>query len=71
MTGKVVSQKNLDDFSFARNAIMSQSSLASSAWDWYKEKVGIWGSNSFVASGLLEQINTTKDTSDFLWYTTR
>ena len=68
---KVVSQKTLDDVSFVRNTITRKSSLASSAWDWYKERVGIWGSNSFTASGLLEQINTTKDASDFLWYTTR
>ncbi|KAL7098815.1 hypothetical protein ACP275_09G042400 [Erythranthe tilingii] len=33
-------------------------------------KVGVWGNNSFDASGLLEQINTTRDISDFLWYTT-
>nr|XP_027105178.1 beta-galactosidase 6-like [Coffea arabica] len=69
-TAKVVSQKTLDDVSFVRNTITRKSSLASSAWDWYKERVGIWGSNSFTASGLLEQINTTKDASDFLWYTT-
>ncbi|KAH6829037.1 beta-galactosidase 8 [Perilla frutescens var. hirtella] len=45
-------------------------SISSSNLNWYKEKVGVWGNSSFKASGLLEQINTTKDTSDFLWYTT-
>ncbi|KAK6124416.1 hypothetical protein DH2020_041836 [Rehmannia glutinosa] len=68
-TAKVVSQITLgDDYSW--NTTMHGSSLSSSSWSWYKEKVGIWSNNSFEASGLLEQINTTKDTSDFLWYTT-
>ena len=73
MTIKVVSQKTLevDDASFAHNTVIRESSLESSEWSWYKETVGVWGNNSFVAPGLLEQINTTKDTSDYLWYTTR
>ncbi|KAK4361057.1 hypothetical protein RND71_020009 [Anisodus tanguticus] len=48
----------------------SVSILPDYPWGWYKEKVGIGNNNSFAASHLLEQINTTKDTSDFLWYTT-
>ncbi|KAL1362929.1 beta-galactosidase isoform X1 [Arachis hypogaea] len=28
-------------------------------------------SSTITASGLLEQINVTRDTSDYLWYTTR
>ncbi|KAI5656979.1 hypothetical protein M9H77_25772 [Catharanthus roseus] len=66
-TAEVISQKSPEDVSF----ITSGTSLVSSPWSWYKEKVGIWGNNTFVASSLLEQINTTRDTSDFLWYTTR
>ncbi|KAL0353143.1 UNVERIFIED_CONTAM: Beta-galactosidase 6 [Sesamum angustifolium] len=69
-TAKVLSQRTLDDDVFTWNITMHDSSLPSSSWSWYKEHVGIWGNNSFEASGLLEQINTTKDTSDFLWYTT-
>lgn len=68
---KVASQIALDDESFTRNITMDESSLSSAPWSWYKEKVGVWGNSSFEASGLLEQINTTKDTSDFLWYTIR
>lgn len=73
-TAKVTSQKPpLDDVSLSHNFIMSEYSLASSSspWSWYKEKIGVSGNNTFVASNLLEQINTTKDMSDFLWYTTR
>ncbi|KAA8515324.1 hypothetical protein F0562_018445 [Nyssa sinensis] len=69
-TAKVVSQRNLGDVAFARNTNLIDSTLASSRWSWYIEKVGIWSNNSFTESRLLEQINTTKDTSDFLWYTT-
>ncbi|KAK6932497.1 Beta-galactosidase, beta-sandwich domain [Dillenia turbinata] len=55
-----------------RNVVHSTtvSDFSQSEWSWYKETVGVWGNNSFVESGLLEQINTTKDISDFLWYTT-
>lgn len=67
---KVASQKTSGDDIFT-HITMLESSLASSAWSWHKEKVGIWGNNSFEASRLLEQINTTKDTTDFLWYSTR
>nr|AYP70305.1 beta-galactosidase 2 [Actinidia deliciosa] len=71
-TAKVVSQRNLGDLALSHSISVSvrELSLASATWSWYKEKVGIWGNNSFTTSKLLEQINTTKDTSDFLWYTT-
>ncbi|KAL8057574.1 hypothetical protein ABFX02_04G192300 [Erythranthe guttata] len=39
-----------------------------SSWSWYSEPVGISSSNAFVLPGLLEQINTTADKSDYLWY---
>ncbi|KAF8370157.1 hypothetical protein HHK36_031788 [Tetracentron sinense] len=69
-TAKVVSQRSLGDLSYAHPTTMRESLLGPSAWGWYKEKVGIWSDNSFTGSSLLEQINTTKDTSDYLWYTT-
>ncbi|KAK2969874.1 hypothetical protein RJ640_030183 [Escallonia rubra] len=71
MSVEVVSQRTVGDVALARNTSVSELSLASSKWSWYKEEVGVWSNNSFVASSLLEQINTTKDISDFLWYTTR
>ncbi|KDP20900.1 hypothetical protein JCGZ_21371 [Jatropha curcas] len=69
-TAKVVSQRNLDDASFAHSTSSKEISLEQTAWSWYKEKVGSWGNNSFIKPDLLEQINTTKDASDFLWYST-
>ncbi|XP_010253630.1 PREDICTED: beta-galactosidase 8 [Nelumbo nucifera] len=39
-----------------------------SGWSWFNEPVGISRSNAFMKLGLLEQINTTADVSDYLWY---
>ncbi|KAG6393980.1 hypothetical protein SASPL_144556 [Salvia splendens] len=68
-TAKVTSQTAINDEWLTRNVTMHESSLSSVSWSWYKEEDGVWGFSSFEASGLLEQINTTKDTSDFMWYT--
>ncbi|KAI7758048.1 hypothetical protein M8C21_007412 [Ambrosia artemisiifolia] len=69
-TAKVVAQKSIGDATFSPSASVSELSLSTSPWSWYMEKVGVWSNNSFTATNLLEQINTTKDTSDFLWYST-
>ncbi|KAJ0981532.1 hypothetical protein J5N97_009787 [Dioscorea zingiberensis] len=68
-TAKVVSQKTLGDSSHEPK-VSSQFSLATSPWKWYHEKVGTSDNYSFTAPDLLEQINTTKDASDYLWYST-
>lgn len=39
-----------------------------SSWSWFGEPVGISKSDAFVKPGLLEQVNTTADKSDYLWY---
>ncbi|KAI3938953.1 hypothetical protein MKW92_030529 [Papaver armeniacum] len=39
-----------------------------SGWSWFVEPVGISKSDAFSKQGLLEQINTTSDVSDYLWY---
>ncbi|WCJ26958.1 Beta-galactosidase [Euphorbia peplus] len=69
-TAKVVSQTNLGDVSRSHSRSFDEISLEKTIWSWYEEEVGIWGNNSFTKKGLLEQINTTKDISDFLWYST-
>ncbi|XP_050226309.1 beta-galactosidase 8-like [Mercurialis annua] len=69
-SAKVVSPRHLGDGSFAHSSSLNEISLKQTMWSWYKEEVGIWGNNSFTAPGLLEQIQSTKDTSDFLWYST-
>lgn len=40
-------------------------------WKVFVEKAGIWGAADFVKNGFVDHINTTKDTTDYLWYTTR
>lgn len=45
--------------------------LQVSKWEVFVEKAGIWGDADFVGKGFVDHINTTKDTTDYLWYTTR
>ncbi|KAI4304682.1 hypothetical protein MLD38_040158 [Melastoma candidum] len=40
----------------------------SSQWSWINEPVGISKADAFSRAGLLEQINTTADKSDYMWY---
>lgn len=39
-------------------------------WSWLHEQIGVSGSNAFSEPGLVEQIKTTADSSDYLWYRT-
>ncbi|CAO1942471.1 unnamed protein product [Urochloa humidicola] len=39
-------------------------------WSTFRERTGIWGRNDFVRKGFVDHINTTKDSTDYLWYTT-
>ncbi|KAK7257722.1 hypothetical protein RIF29_31900 [Crotalaria pallida] len=41
---------------------------STSGWNWISEPIGISKADSFSKFGLLEQINTTADKSDYLWY---
>lgn len=45
--------------------------LATAGWSYAIEPVGITKENALTKPGLMEQINTTADASDFLWYSTR
>ncbi|CAA3010880.1 beta-galactosidase-like [Olea europaea subsp. europaea] len=40
------------------------------SWQSYNEQTASYEDNSFTAAGLLEQINTTRDMTDYLWYST-
>ncbi|EHA8587341.1 beta-galactosidase 3 [Cocos nucifera] len=39
-------------------------------WNIFMEKAGVWGEPDFVRKGFVDHINTTKDSTDYLWYTT-
>ncbi|KAG6620967.1 hypothetical protein I3842_Q048200 [Carya illinoinensis] len=47
---------------------IDSSEALGSGWSWINEPVGISKDDAFVKLGLLEQINTTADKSDYLWY---
>lgn len=40
------------------------------SWQAYNEETASYEETSFTVSGLLEQLNTTRDASDYLWYMT-
>lgn len=40
------------------------------SWQAYNEETASDADSSFTMVGLLEQINTTRDATDYLWYTT-
>jgi len=41
------------------------------SWESFEEDTSSSSATTITASGLLEQINVTRDTSDYLWYITR
>lgn len=41
------------------------------SWEAFEEKAWIWENADFTRNGFVDHINTTKDTTDYLWYTTR
>ncbi|KAL9272965.1 Beta-galactosidase 9-like protein, partial [Drosera capensis] len=43
---------------------------AADNWTTLDEPVSIWSENSFTYEGILEHLNVTKDSSDYLWYFT-
>lgn len=47
---------------------IDSSEALGSSWSWINEPVGISKDDAFVKLGLLEQINTTANNSEYLWY---
>ncbi|KAL5078500.1 hypothetical protein RYX36_006921, partial [Vicia faba] len=68
-TAKINSASTISSFAteFVKEEVDSLGS-SSSGWSWISEPVGISKDDAFTKSGLLEQINTTADRSDYLWY---
>ncbi|KAL5704441.1 Beta-galactosidase 10 [Ranunculus cassubicifolius] len=72
-TAKVASQSSIVEMipEYLQASKVSPSEEAKSPqWGIYVEKAGIWGESDFVRNGFVDHINTTKDTTDYLWYTT-
>ena len=53
------------------SAVSPNKDLKALQWEVFVERAGIWGEANFVKKGFVDHINTTKDTTDYLWYTTR
>lgn len=51
--------------------ISPEKGLENLQWDVFTEKAGIWGDADFSKKGFVDHLNTTKDSTDYLWYTTR
>ncbi|TKY73791.1 Beta-galactosidase 10 [Spatholobus suberectus] len=68
-TAKVTSQTNIVAM-IPESLQQSDKGVNSFKWDIVKEKPGIWGKADFVKNGFVDLINTTKDTTDYLWHTT-
>lgn len=41
------------------------------SWKSYNEEPSLYNEKSFTMVGLVEQLNTTRDVSDYLWYMTQ
>lgn len=68
-TAKINSVTMVPSFSRQSLQVAADSSDAiGSGWSYINEPVGISKDDAFTKPGLLEQINTTADQSDYLWY---
>lgn len=68
-TAKINSVTLVPSFSHQSLQVAADSSDAiGSGWSYINEPVGISKDDAFTKPGLLEQINTTADQSDYLWY---
>ncbi|XP_065874195.1 beta-galactosidase 10 [Euphorbia lathyris] len=68
-TAKVNSQTSVVEM-LPGNLQSSEKGSKALKWQFFLEKAGIWGSPDFAKNVLVDHINTTKDTTDYLWYTT-
>ncbi|WOL04252.1 beta-galactosidase 6 [Canna indica] len=67
-TAQINSQATLSATKYIKPYSQDSDDIPESAWKFVKEPVGISKSSAFTKVGLFEQINTTADASDYLWY---
>ncbi|KAG8643044.1 beta-galactosidase 10 isoform X2 [Manihot esculenta] len=68
-TAKVSSQTSVVEM-VPEDMRPSDKVLKALKWESFVENAGIWGNPDFVKKGFVDHINTTQDTTDYLWYTT-
>lgn len=66
-TAKINSVSTISTF-VTQSSEADASGVSLSGWTSVNEPVGISSENAFTRMGLVEQINTTADKSDYLWY---
>ncbi|KAL8171772.1 hypothetical protein V2J09_023576 [Rumex salicifolius] len=72
-TAKVGSQSSVVEMvpeDLQTSTSLPESDLKASKWQVFAEKPGLWAQAEFTKTSLVDHINTTKDTTDYLWYTT-
>ncbi|XLR40997.1 hypothetical protein S83_025657, partial [Arachis hypogaea] len=67
-TAKINSASMISSFTTESSKADTSLEASTSGWSWISEPVGISKADSFAKIGLVEQINTTADRSDYLWY---
>ncbi|RVX21488.1 Beta-galactosidase 10 [Vitis vinifera] len=67
--GSQTSQVEMVPEELQPSLVPSNKDLKGLQWETFVEKAGIWGEADFVKNGFVDHINTTKDTTDYLWYT--
>uniref|UniRef100_A0A6N2NA79 beta-galactosidase n=1 Tax=Salix viminalis TaxID=40686 RepID=A0A6N2NA79_SALVM len=67
-TAKVTSQTALVEM--VPDNLQQEGGSKAIKWEVFVEKAGIWGEPDFMKNSFVDHINTTKDTTDYLWYTT-
>ncbi|XP_042439471.1 beta-galactosidase 6-like isoform X2 [Zingiber officinale] len=71
---EIISQATLSETKYVKTYSQESdqpiftSEITESGWKYVQEPVGISKTSAFKREGLLEQINTTGDVSDYLWY---
>ncbi|KAK8928290.1 Beta-galactosidase 3 [Platanthera zijinensis] len=68
-TAKVRSQTSMVDM--VPESLVGEKGSNGLQWHIYKEKSGTVGKDDFVRHEFVDHLNTTKDSTDYLWYSTR
>ncbi|CAI9111681.1 OLC1v1011966C1 [Oldenlandia corymbosa var. corymbosa] len=72
-TAKVGSQTSVVEMvpsNFTLSMVSPNKDFKGLTWEVFQEKAMIWGEPDFTRTGFVDQINTTKDTTDYLWCST-
>ncbi|KAL8166954.1 hypothetical protein V2J09_008453 [Rumex salicifolius] len=81
-SAKIGAQTSIEDVAFDASHFMPINPLESvlssdntssglKNWEMINEPIGVWSGDNLTVQGILEHLNVTKDSSDYLWYCTR